>query len=69
MSDDLVKRIARAWAGIDGQTHAFEACAANASRDHREALFSKYMMQADELLRRSGLAREIQQLRCARADA
>lgn len=63
MNDDLVKRIARVWAGMDGSAQAFDACASNASRDRQDALFSTYMMRAEELLRRSGLAQEIYQLR------
>ena len=69
MSDDLTKRIARTWAAIDGNLAPFEACAKDATQDHADGHFSKYMMQADELLRRSGLAMEMYQLRAESAPA
>ncbi|SMO84214.1 hypothetical protein [Paracoccus laeviglucosivorans] len=67
MNDDLVKRLARAWAGIEGKAAEFDACAANPVQDMRDGQFSRYMFQAEELMRRSGLAIDMHQMRL-RAD-
>ncbi|MTH62758.1 hypothetical protein [Paracoccus shanxieyensis] len=68
MKDDLVKRLARAMAGLDGKNAEFEASAANPQQDLRDQTFSRYMFRAEEVMRRSGLVHDLHELRL-RSDA
>lgn len=50
---DFVECCAEAWASIDGYAEAFAACKADKARDDKEGRYSGYMLDADELLRRT----------------
>lgn len=52
MRQDLVESVARAWASIDGRAERFESGKINDHDGHYEG----YMAEADELLKRSGVA-------------
>lgn len=51
MNRDIVERVARAWASIDGKAGRFDSGKIN---DH-DGYYEGYMSEAKELMKRSGL--------------
>lgn len=63
MSDDLLKRMARALAEADGNKDSFDACGDDPGRERDTGCLAHYMNEAERLLRTSGLAAEIYRAR------
>lgn len=58
MTDDLIERVARAWASIDGKAETFdrEKAIVYPNWEGDSGTYEGYMTEAEELLKRSGLA-------------
>lgn len=57
MTDDLIERVARAWASIDGKAETFdrEKAIVYPNWEGDSGTYEGYMTEAEELLKRSGL--------------
>ncbi|PZQ99231.1 MAG: hypothetical protein DI533_00550 [Cereibacter sphaeroides] len=59
LPDDVIERVARAWAGIDGKTALFDECKVDPEAEEAEGTYEGYRSDAEELLRRSDLAAQV----------
>ena len=57
--DEIVENIARAWASIDGKSTSFDECKANPSLDMTEGYYMGYIVEAKELIERSGIKKHL----------
>jgi len=53
--DDLVERVARAWASIDGKSGLFDECKASKAMEDQNGTYEGYMAEARELIKRAAL--------------
>lgn len=55
VNNDVVERVARAWASIDGKSSEFDRAKKDREFDRTDGSYSGYMAEAKELIKRSGL--------------
>ena len=53
--DEIVEKVARAWASIDGKADDFDKCKADPDLDMAQGYYMGYMEEAKELMKRSDL--------------
>lgn len=56
---DWIEEVARAWASIDGKKAHFDACKQDPKLEQVGGYYQGYMADAQELLKRSGLAKHL----------
>ena len=53
--DEIVEKIAKSWASMDGKGDLFESCKLDPEFDSKHGYYMGYIADAEELLKRSGI--------------